>query len=157
MSKTNLTPERLRELLHYNPNTGIFTWKVRRNQRATAGSEAGHREAKGYVSICIDGNDFKAHRLAWLYVHGCWPKNQIDHKNQAKHDNRIDNLRDATQSENLANTNLRTTNTSGFKGVHFDTRAGKWRAQICVDGKRVNLGSFESMEDAIKTKALRVS
>jgi hypothetical protein len=154
MNKTDLTAARLQELLHYNPDTGIFTWRVARNQKAIVGSEAGHKEAKGYRSICIDGKDFKAHRLAWLYVHGRWPKAQIDHRNRVKDANWILNLREATNAENQMNTKTRSDNTSGIRGVYFDKNAGKWRAQAVIAGKRKALGSFDTAEHAAAARKL---
>lgn len=152
MSKTNLTVSRLHELLHYDLATGIFTWKTQRNQIAVVGSGAGHIEAKGYRSICIDGKDFKAHRLAWLYVYGRWPQKQIDHKNRIKNDNRILNLREVTNSENQMNTKIKNTNTSGIKGVYFDAASKKWRAQISINKKKIGLGRFALKEQAAEAR-----
>lgn len=153
MSKHDLTAARLRELVNYNPDTGLMTWKISRNQKALAGTEVGHQEAKGYRSACIDGKDFKVHRLAWLYVYGQWPKNQIDHLNQIKDDNRIVNLRDVTNSQNQLNIKIKSNNTSGLRGVHFDSRAKTWRAQISRNGVRQTLGSFDTKEKAATARA----
>jgi len=99
---SGLTAERLREVVTYDPLTGIFRWRVTRGC-AKAGAVAGGPEKKGYLRISIDGRRFKAHRLAWLYVKGCWPVDQIDHENGRNADNRFDNLREANNPLNSAN------------------------------------------------------
>jgi hypothetical protein len=132
--------------LHYDPMTGVFTWKVRAG-RARAGDVAGYLDYLGYRTIRLRGGLHAAHRLAWFYVHGEWPPSGIDHKNGQPDDNRIENLRPATQSLNNANAKRRRDNTSGFKGVsrHQD---GKWLAQIQAAGRNRYIGLFASPEDA---------
>lgn len=151
INKTNeaaLTAERLRELLHYDPETGIFRWKVARGRKAPAGSVAGSLESKGYNQIKIDGRTYMAHRLSWLYFMERWPTDQIDHINGEKADNRFANLREATGAENSHNRRIPRHNTSGVKGVSFDKRYGKWRAELQWDGKSHYLGMFNAIEDA---------
>jgi hypothetical protein len=97
----------------------------------------------GYRHICIDGCTYKAHRLAYLYMTGEWPKDQIDHINMDKNDNRWGNLRAATRSQNMANTRARTDNISGFKGVVWMKRQHEWAARIGVNGKQIHLGYFD--------------
>jgi hypothetical protein len=103
MAKKNLTADRLRELVHYDPTTGLFTWTKNRAYKALGGTPAGYLNTNGYARITIDGISHAAHRLAWLYVHGRWPEATIDHINRIPHDNRLANLREASQSENNAN------------------------------------------------------
>lgn len=98
-----LTAERLRAALDYDPATGLFRWIERPNQKIIVGSIAGHVGRKGYIYVTIDKRKYAAHRLAWLYVNGEWPKEQIDHINRVKDDNRISNLRDVSDAENKLN------------------------------------------------------
>jgi hypothetical protein len=134
-----LTANRLREVLDYDPQTGIFT---------RAGKRAGSSNGCGYLRIRVDGQRYLAHRLAWLHVHGVWPSDQIDHVNTDRADNRIANLRDASRSQNHANTPLSRANTSGFKGVYWAPHTARWRAAIKVNGKKRHLGYFYSANDA---------
>lgn len=142
-----LTQERLKELLHYNSETGEFTWLVARNGTKNDHT-AGSADSQGYVGIRIDGRRHKAHRLAWLYVHGRWPESFIDHINQVRKDNRISNLREATRSLNGHNRPKPKHNTSGFKGVSFHRKTGKWKASVTFKGVRHYLGLFASPREA---------
>ncbi|MCC6776684.1 MAG: HNH endonuclease [Hyphomicrobiales bacterium] len=143
-----MDPKRLRELLHYDPKTGIFTWKVTINNKTRAGAAAGCRDGHAYHLIGVDGRLYVAHRLAWLWMTGAWPEADIDHRNLDKKDNRWSNLRAATRSGNMANTGARADNTSGLKGVTWDKHRNKWLAQIRVNGKNKFLGRFECLEAA---------
>lgn len=138
----------LDEILNFNSISGVFTWKGDRSQRVKAGSIAGTRNGQGYVEIKIHGKSFQAHRLAWIISTGIAPLEQIDHINRIRTDNRIANLREASRSENLQNTTLSASNKSGVKGVSFNTRVGKWVAQICVNKKKTHIGYFSKIEDA---------
>lgn len=149
---TLLTAERLRELLSYDPVTGIFTWRVDRGGNAKRGSVAGSPNSDGYIQIKIDGVLHKAHRLAWLYVHGTWPDEQIDHRIGDRSDNRISELRPADFSENACNRGLRSDNKSGVPGVHWDREAGKWNVRVQKSGKRILVGRFHSLTDAIAAR-----
>lgn len=142
-----LTAERLRELLSYDPDTGVFTRKIRRSN-ALAGSVAGTKNGHGYLQICIDRQRYMAHRLAWLHVHGDWPSSEIDHKNRIRDDNRICNLRDTSSSENNHNRPLPRHNTSGFKGVCWDKRKRRWLSRIYVNGEQRRLGHYRTPEEA---------
>lgn len=145
-----LTAEKLRSILHYDSNSGVFTWLIgsKKGGRWKAGNVAGTIDSDGYRAIRIDGYGFRAHRLAWLYVYSEWPTVQIDHKNLIYDDNRIDNLRIATPSLNRANTPKANRNTSGAKGVFYDDRKNPWRARITVNGQQIGLGSFATIEEA---------
>lgn len=142
-----LTQARLLEALHYDADSGIFTWKVS-SPRAKAGSEAGVLLKIGYRAITVDGQRHLAHRLAWFYVHGTWPTHMIDHINGNRADNRISNLRSATARQNTLNGPLRSTNTSGFKGVSWASRRKKWTARITSDYRVYILGYFDTKEEA---------
>jgi HNH endonuclease/AP2 domain len=132
--------ERLRELLNYDPETGIFTRRIAR-KGYPAGIRAGHRSKfNGYRKVSIDGCDYPEHRLAWLYITGRWPMVDIDHINRVKDDNRFCNLRETTRSQNRMNTTARADNKHGFKGVWFHKRLNKWQTRIMVNGKSCHLG-----------------
>jgi hypothetical protein len=142
-----LTPERLREVLSYDDETGVFTRKlaVKGNATSDAVGTIGH---KGYVVIGIDRRKYYGHRLAWFYIHGEWPEECIDHKNGVKSDNRLANLRSATPRINNQNHRRPSRrNTSGYLGV-YRRKDGKWVAQIKVDGKAIWIGSFDYPEKA---------
>jgi len=144
--------EKLRRMVHYNPDNGEFTWLPRGNNQWTsrwAGKKAGNLSPSGYVTISVDGIVYKAHRLAWAYMTGENPEHEIDHADLDKTNNAWSNLRSATPSQNKANKRPLSTNTSGFKGVfRGKPRAKPWRAAIMVDGKRLELGHFLTKEDA---------
>ncbi|MDH4566199.1 HNH endonuclease [Pseudomonas sp. BN414] len=140
-----LTIARLKEVLHYNPETGNFTWLVNK-RRAKAGDTAGSIITYGYILIRVDQTRQLAHRLAWFYVHGRWPDGDIDHVNGITSDNRIANLREATRAENLKNAKVSARSSTGVKGV--SRCSGKFRATIRFDGRRVHLGLFNSIEEA---------
>lgn len=144
-----LTAERLRELLDYDPETGVFTWKVSRGS-ISAGATAGSLHSCGYVQIRIDGRKHFAHRLAWLYVYGVQPPEILDHRNRKRHDNRIDNLRSATHEENAQNTALFRNNSSGHRGVSFHSGSGRWTARIHSGGRYAHLGLFDTQDQAIR-------
>lgn len=110
---------------------------------------AGRRSSNGYVLVSIGGEERQAHRVAWAIVHGEWPVEDIDHINRIKWDNRLTNLRQATKSENAANVPP-CGSTSKFKGVSWHKKAGKWRAQIKVRGKKIHLGTFLCEPDAAR-------
>lgn len=146
-----LTQSDLKELLHYCPETGEFTWLVSTGPRAQAGSVAGTL-SHGYQQIQIQGTLYRAHRLAWLYTHGEFPPEGLDHKNRVKTDNRICNLRPATDAENQQNLSMRSDNTSGHVGVSWNNPRQKWLAQIRINCKKIHLGRFTNIEDAIAAR-----
>ena len=143
-----ITQNRLKELLLYRPETGVFTWVRPQSNRVKLGAAAHSVGSGGYLRLGVDGERYLAHRLAWLYVYGQMPDSEIDHINQNKTDNRIVNLRLATRRENAQNVKTRATNKSGAKGVSWDVDRKKWRAQINIDGKRKYLGLFSTVQDA---------
>ena len=145
-----LTQERLQEVLEYNPDTGEFTWIAQRGSRSDlVGERAGYPHWKGYWTIYVDGQSYWGHRVAWLYVHGKFPKGQIDHINRVRDDNRIANLRLATNGQNGANSKAKPSQYSPLKGVHWNKRwGGSWSSSIYHAGKRVWLGVFPTAEEA---------
>ncbi len=143
-----LTQERLKELLSYDPETGVFIWAGNQFPKLTA-KVSGNLRKDGYRRIAIDGKDYYAHRLAWLYVYGEFPSNQIDHINRIKDDNRIENLRDVTQNLNQWNRkNPRADNQTGYLGVTFCKKSGKYAARIAANKSYIHLGTFLNAEDA---------
>lgn len=144
-----LTQARLKELLHYDPDTGHFTWLVSRNSNtAVSGSRAGSINGNGYRQVRIDGRFYPAHRLAFLYLLGEQPPDHVDHINRDKSDNRWANLRPATGRENMGNVGLRGDNTSGHRGVSWNKRVGKWQVHGARDGRRIYLGLFDDLGEA---------
>jgi hypothetical protein len=147
--KSKLTAERLREILEYDLQTGIFRWRASPANSVAAGSIAGGKpNDDGYLRIGIDGKQYKTSRLAWLYVHGEWPKEQIDHKDRTRHHNWIDNLREATHSQNLINRGPSKLSKTGHKGVYI-RKNGRYSASITEGGKLRHLGCYDLLEDAV--------
>ena len=144
MSNLILTQSRLRELLDYNPETGIFTRKSNTYRTDLVGRPAGGPNPKGYHRIGVDLKRYLTHRLAWFYVHGVWPAGEVDHINRDHTDNRIANLRDVTPSENQHNKQSMSNNTSGLTGVSWDAFNSKWTAAISAKRKHYFLGRFDS-------------
>ena len=147
MAEKILTQERLRKLLHYDLETGRFTWKIKPNRNIAIGSVAGSMRKDGYVLISIDGVRYYAHRLAWLYIVGEWPDYNIDHKDTSPKNNSWLNLRDATQSVNIQNQiQAHLGSATGVLGVHRDK--SRFCAHIYFDGKQHHIGSYSSAEKA---------
>lgn len=149
MVSAELTADRLRDLLDYNPATGKFHWRGA-HRRIRPGMEAGTVNTAGHRSIKIDGRRHYAHRLAWLHVHGTWPKDQIDHINGAKDDNRLMNLRDVDQHTNMQNLHGPTKQNQGSKilGAYFAPKSKRWWSKIRIDGHQTYLGSFPDATQA---------
>lgn len=149
MKQYIINQHRLKQVLEYNQNTGIFTRVVKTAKNTNVGDIAGHtNKTNGYVEIMIDRVSYYAHRLAWLYVYGEMPKNNIDHINRGRSDNRIVNLREVTHAENCRNFPISKRNSSGVVGVSFDRTRNKWKASI----HSKNLGRFDRKEDAIMAR-----
>ena len=146
MDRDILTADRVRELLHYDPTTGLFTWLVTRGRTAKVGGAAGNMNGvSGYVAIGVDGRYYRAHRLAWLYVNGEWPVSELDHINGGPSDNRLVNLSETTRSGNMQNQRRnRSDNAAGLIGVGWREKKKIWRARITLNGKQMHLGEFKS-------------
>ena len=146
-----LTQDYLMQCLTYEPDTGNFRWKLPTSKRRIYGAIAGSIDKhpdSGYVIIRINNKGYRAHRLAWLYFYGEVPKNQIDHINGIKTDNRIFNLRKATHGQNCMNRTVQKNNKSGYKGVCYMKKHNKWRARIGFNGMKIDIGLFNSAEEA---------
>lgn len=143
-----ITQKELKEILRYEKNTGKLYWIARISKRMTIGKEAGTKSKRGYVHIKIKGKVYFAHRLAWLYEKGFYPKHQIDHINHDGYDNRWDNLREATNTENSRNRRISERNKSGLVGVSWNTRERRWIVQIGIGGKRKMIGGYKCLLDA---------
>lgn len=159
-----VTQERLKELLNYDPDTGVFTWK--RRDWYTGKREAWNvkyadkpagcvHDSTGYVKIRVDKRLYLAHRLAWIYVHGKISDMEIDHINHNGVDNRLVNLRLATSKQNKFNKRISSKNASGYKGISFHKKLNKWAAYISRNKKTIYLGLFDTPQEAHKeyTKA----
>lgn len=153
MASPSLTQSQLKELLHYDSDTGIFTHILPR-RGVTINAEAGFVQSDGYRYVTLLGARYVSHRLIWLYVHGRLPINQLDHINRNRSDNRLMNLREVTLAENRQNLGLSAKNKSGFRGVSFDKVNNLWRASISVNNKNVNLGRYTTILEAQKAYAL---
>lgn len=145
---SGLTQDDLRKDLHYDPQTGVFTWLSDNPRKGNSrkGLTAGTTHKTGYKMIWVSGRHYLAHRLAWLYVHGEWPKDLIDHIDGNRSNNCLSNLRPATNSQNKSNGKCYRHNTSGYKGV--SKFRNKWRAQVMHNYKMVYLGLFLTKEEA---------
>lgn len=165
------TPEELRKLLRYEPETGKLFWRERtpdmfkdtptrsaRHSCALWNGRFADKEAftsdngEGYLTGAVWSYPLKAHRVIWAIYHGAWPLGEVDHTNHVRDDNRIDNLRDVPKKQNALNQCRHATNTSGHTGVHLRRDAQRWRARITVNGELLNLGSFLRVEDAVAAR-----
>ena len=170
-----LTAEIVKELLYYNPNTGKLFWRERPSKyfknevdarkwnTRYAGKEAFICKEKDYhlkhVKIkrkigAIFDKKYSAHRVIWLYYYGCWPKDQIDHINHDPTDNRIINLREASNTENQKNRTLNKNSKTGYTGVSWYEKENKYRARIKINRKEIHLGSYDSLEEAVEAREL---
>lgn len=148
-----ITLDRIKQRLDYDPETGIFVWLDTLGGKCLKGWPAGRMgtgKAAGYLRITVYGREYKAHRLAWFWMTGEWPENQIDHINGNPSDNRWSNLRLATQNQNKQNSGVYKNSKSGVKGVSWHLATGMWRAVIQVNRKQVYLGRFEDINDAAR-------
>jgi hypothetical protein len=132
--------ELLRHVFDYDPFTGVFTWRNPYWKRLK-GRPAG-RIVGGYVKIKYQDVEYSAGPLAWFYMAGYWPEDDVDHENRIRSDNRFSNLREATSSQNLVN-RVPENNTSGYRGVVWVDRLDKWKATLKMGSKIYNLGYFD--------------
>lgn len=144
-----LSSEILKALLSYDPDTGVFTRIKRTSTRIKCGDIAGAKSDQGYTIIGLLSKRFRAHRLAWLYMTGEWPDEDIDHINGVRSDNRWVNLRSVSRHENLKNASIRSDNSSGVTGVSWDNKNSAWRAKVQVSGKTIHVGRFKLLDDAL--------
>lgn len=142
-----LTQARLKELMQYDPETGVFTRLSGRGGKP-AGGFVGGPDKDGYWMISVDGVRYKAHRLAFMYMLGRWPQGDVDHINRTTGDNRWSNLREASRSQNMANVGTTKANKSGYRGVSWVETKKRWKAQIRRGGTNCHIGYFKTPEDA---------
>lgn len=150
--KGPLTPERLRELVHYDPETGALTRLVASGS-TKVGDVVGSAHTAGYIEASVGSARYLVHRLIWLYVCGQWPTGEIDHINGNRRDNRLVNLQECTGAQNQQNRGLSSASTSGVPGVHWDKSRGKWLAHITLGYKTRFLGRFSALDEAKKARA----
>lgn len=141
--------QQLKDLVTYDPKTGIMIWKFITSNRVKKDRKMGHY-ANGYLMTSIFGKKYQVHRLAWLYVYGEFPKHMLDHINRIRDDNRIENLREVTVKQNNENISLRSHNTSGHRGVGWHKGAKKWMAYITHNKKQIHLGLFDDLNKAVE-------
>lgn len=139
----------LHRILDYNPDTGIFKWKISPAHNVKKGTVAGSKGTRGYHSICINKKMYLTHRLVWLYVYGYFPENYIDHIDRDKSNNRISNLREVSNQCNQRNCGNWTTNKSGVRGVYWTVKPKRWRAHVTIKGKTYQLGTFKDFDEAV--------
>lgn len=141
----NLSQESLKELLSYDPMSGVFRWK-RNRPRARVGDTAGYLSSGGYMRVQVAGRSYPLHRLAFLYMEGSFPADEVDHINRDRVDNRFSNLRKVEKAANLRNKGVYRNSALGVTGVV--QRGARYRAYINRDGRRVNLGTFDTLSEA---------
>jgi hypothetical protein len=145
--RRRITHARLLEVLHYDSETGEFRWLEAVSRLVKPGDLAGRTSPGGYRHITIKGITYPAHQLAWFYMTGKWCRVVVDHRDCDPSNNRWDNLRRATQSQNCANRCRPKNNACGFKGVHL-IPSGRWRATVWKKGRKYDLGIFATPEEA---------
>lgn len=145
-----ISHDQLCENLEYDPINGGFVWKVDRGVLKCKNKKAGSYHTKGYRVIGFEGKNYKEHRLVWFYHTRKWPDDQIDHINRIKDDNRIENLRECTTSQNCQNRKKQINNTSGHTGVNWSKQCQKWRVEICINRKNKYLGFYDNFEKAVE-------
>jgi len=151
VKRSVLTQKRLKELLIYNPKTGIFKWKNGKQGRKK-NLIAGHKKENGYIIIQIDYESYPASKLAWLYMNGYLPEYIVDHIDRIRDNNKWNNLRLVTKSENSMNISMPKNNKSGIIGVYYSNLEKKWKSHICVYGTRISIGTFETKYEAAKAR-----
>lgn len=142
-----LTQKRVRELLDYDPETGLLTWKVNRRGSARVGDVAGTMDGAGYIKLSIDSKQYLAHRVVWLWNYGYFPEYQVDHINRVKVDNRVCNLREVSATCNLRNSCVSTRNRSGVKGVSVNKHG--CHASIMIGGKQIHIKTVHDFAEAV--------
>lgn len=150
MATPEFTLARVKELLKYDPTSGAFTWRKSLQGPVKAGDVAGFKRSDGYIRIKLDGQTVWAHRLAWFVSTEDWPSGAIDHINGDPSDNRICNLRDVsprTNSENVVKARARK-NGGLLLGAHWSKTWKRWKSSICVNGKHLHIGWFDTEEQA---------
>ena len=156
MPKKSITQAELKELLDYNPETGVFIWKVSRRGCRTncgkAGMQAGSVRPDGRRVICFWGRKYLSSRLAWFYMYGVWPEPTADHKDGDYTNDRIDNLRELSFGGQVQNRGVPKNNRSGVTGVNWYKPGNCWRVRIKVNGKDMHVGYYEDFDAAVAAR-----
>ena len=148
----DITQSYLKEIFDYRED-GNLIWKKPIGKRSKHGEVAGHlKKSNGYICVGIKTKTYYAHRLVWFWHYGFLPNKDTDHINGIRTDNRVENLREATRSQNNMNKAKLVTNKSGIHGVHFSKAASKWTSQIKINGKTIHLGLFENINEAAEAR-----
>ncbi len=154
IKQERVTAERVRHLFAYNPATGQLIRKVGTLSRAKAGMIAGTLSHHGYLTVCVNGRSYMVHRIVWLYVHGEWPAQSIDHINGDRSDNRLENLRVADHHQNGYNRKPSRNSSTGIVGVYWSRHRGLFSADITFQGKTIYLGRFATLNEAVAVRRL---
>ena len=141
--------ETVKKLFYYDAESGMLLWRYGNKRNVKPWQEAKALNGNGYVCVKIQGKDYPAHRIIWLYVHGAFPKEFIDHKNRIRNDNRLCNLRDVSRSDNNQNISLPSHNKSGHMGVSWIKNRNCWTVTVAVNKKNKWLGYYKNLDDAI--------
>ena len=147
-----LTQAHLQTFLSYAADSGVFIWLRVTTHHVKVGSVAGARNLDGYITISLHGRRYYAHRLAWLYVTGQWPHAIVDHRDRCRDNNRFENLRVVSDTENAHNAGARRNNTSGVPGVSWCKKSEKWFAKICVHRRQISLGFYPTLAEAASVR-----
>lgn len=151
--KKKLSLQEIKERLAYNPNTGMFMWVMRfNNKHSLRVPFSGTINGSGYLYVTVGGICYRANRLAWALHYGNWPTNLIDHEDGDKTNNKINNLRDVTNTVNMCNSKKNSRNTSGAMGIDWRARTSAYRVRISVNGKRIILGEYRNLDEAIAVR-----
>lgn len=142
----------LKHFLNYDPETGLFTWRVRTSNRIRVGDVAGTMDTNGYLRIGVCGKVRSAHRLVWLYVYGYFPEQDIDHADGDRTNNRLSNLRECSRSQNLINKPIQDNNVTGVKGVCWSKDKKRWEAYAKKKGVKIRLGMYKNFDDAVAAR-----
>lgn len=151
-----LNQAKLKQLLHYNPDTGEFYWLKKVLKDTIKTKRAGTKNKSGYRFIKIDNINYQEHRLVWLYMYGKFPDKCIDHINHIRDDNRLSNLREVSHAENMRNLALAKNNSSGVAGIYWCKTKSKYISQIKLNGKRVYQRSFNTIDEAISQRKAKL-
>lgn len=148
-----ITQEELKNIVIYDPDTGIFKYIKQTNPRALIGRIAGTKQKDGHLYLQYKKKRYQLHQLAFLYMEGSLP-NEVDHINRISNDNRWCNLRKCTRTQNSYNSSIRSNNTSGVKGISLNKRNGKWLVRMYINGKETFIGEYVDKEEAIRINKL---
>lgn len=143
-----LTQERLCQIYEYRPQTGEFIRLLATNNRVKVGGVCGFVDVDGYRRIRVDGKLYLAHRLAWFYMHGRWPLDEVDHRDGIRDNNRWSNLRSAGRFQNAWNMRSGKPNSTGYRGVSLNRKSGRYEAAIHAARQRHHLGTFDTPQEA---------